>query len=349
MRPLHIVQLGPVPPPEGGVSRNMRAIGDELERSGHRCTFIATTKGPPSSEPNVFRPRSPIALIRTLRSMEFDVLHLHLGGDITPRVIALALACAVFGGKRKVLTIHSGAFPLSPLVQKARPFSIAGNVFRRFSKLIAVNDAIADAFHKFGVAKEKVEVISPFVLSRPDPNIELSTRLRDAVAGAEPLLVSVGGLEADYQPMFLVEAMPKLLERFPKAVLILVGDGSLRTQVEARIADLGLSAAVVPAGNVPHNETLHLIDKADVLLRTTLFDGDAISVREALHLGTPVVATDNGMRPKGVFLIRNGDAEGLFDAVERSIAAGKCESSEKDDGENIRKVVELYVSLSVAM
>src|SRR5438105_8526009 len=39
--------------------------------------------------------------------------------------------------------------------------------------------------------------------------------------------------------------------------------------------------------------SLRAIADADVLLRTTLYDGDAISVREALYLGTPVVATDN--------------------------------------------------------
>ena len=53
------------------------------------------------------------------------------------------------------------------------------------------------------------------------------------------------------------------------------------------------------AGNVEHPVVLHLIRDARLLLRTTLFDGDAISVREALFLGTPVIATDNKMRPDG--------------------------------------------------
>jgi glycosyltransferase involved in cell wall biosynthesis len=50
---------------------------------------------------------------------------------------------------------------------------------------------------------------------------------------------------------------------------------------------------------------------ADVMLRTTLFDGDAISVHEALYLGTPVIATDNGMHPEGVRLILNADRNAL--------------------------------------
>ena len=40
--------------------------------------------------------------------------------------------------------------------------------------------------------------------------------------------------------------------------------------------------------------------RADVTLCTTLYDGDAVSVREGLDLGTPVIATENGMHPVGV-------------------------------------------------
>ena len=38
------------------------------------------------------------------------------------------------------------------------------------------------------------------------------------------------------------------------------------------------------------------MSRITIFLRTTLYDGDSISVREALHLGVPVIASDNGMR-----------------------------------------------------
>ena len=38
---MHVLQLGPYPPPEGGISRNMLAIRDELLKRGDRCTIIA--------------------------------------------------------------------------------------------------------------------------------------------------------------------------------------------------------------------------------------------------------------------------------------------------------------------
>ena len=66
---------------------------------------------------------------------------------------------------------------------------------------------------------------------------------------------------------------------------------------------------------MPHAVTLRATLESDVVLRTTLYDGDSVSVREALYIGTPVIATDNGMRPEGVHLIPPSDAGRLRDAV----------------------------------
>jgi glycosyltransferase involved in cell wall biosynthesis len=50
------------------------------------------------------------------------------------------------------------------------------------------------------------------------------------------------------------------------------------------IASKNYSDRIFLTGDVEHKIVLHLIKKADILLRTTKFDGDAIAVREALFL-----------------------------------------------------------------
>jgi glycosyltransferase involved in cell wall biosynthesis len=72
-------------------------------------------------------------------------------------------------------------------------------------------------------------------------------------------------------------------------------------------------------GDVPHAQTLKTVAVSDVFLRTTLYDGDSISVREALHAGTPVIATDNRMRPPGVHLVPISDPPALAAAVARVV------------------------------
>lgn len=342
--PLHILQLGPYPPPEGGVSRNMLAIRDAALRHGHTCTIIATAKSSrQDGAENVHHPESAIGLLRLLASLKYDVAHLHVGGDISARVMALALAVSTFGRGRCVLTIHSGAFPQSEAARAAKPLSIRGLIFRRFSRIIAVNEPIGEVFRRYGVADEKVSVILPYALAIPDPEVRLDANLVEFAEQHSPLLLSVGGLEKDYEPLFQIAAMKAILNEYSNAGLLLVGDGSMRRDVDTAVAESGCSDNILVAGNVAHEQVLHLMDRADVLLRTTLFDGDAISVREALHLGTPVIATDNRMRPEGVELIKVGDESGLVTKLSRVVSNGKKRTaSPNSDNENIDAVLKIY-------
>jgi glycosyltransferase involved in cell wall biosynthesis len=86
--------------------------------------------------------------------------------------------------------------------------------------------------------------------------------------------------------------------------------------------------------------------ECDILLRTTLYDGDSVSVREALYIGTPVIATDNGMRPAGVHLVPPSDAERLRDAVVSLADVGAARREPAGDGqENVRAVAQFYEDL----
>ncbi len=344
---MHVLQLGPYPPPEGGVTRNMLAIRDELIKRGDDCSIIATTRSSRvGEEPNIYHPRSARQVLALLRSIEFDLLHLHIGGNVSNRMLGLAFAATFFAGKRSVLTIHSGAFPLTVEAKSAKRFSARGAIFRRFGRIIVVNDDLADVFARYGCAKHDIRKVLPFSLQLPDENIPIPASLAGFVAAHSPLLLSVGGLEQDYDPVFQIEAMSDILQEFPKAGLMIVGDGSMRSEVESAIAVSGYAQSIRVAGNVEHAVTLHLIDQADILLRTTLFDGDAISIREALFLGTPVIATDNGMRPDAVHLIDIGDRVELVKKIRELASSEKMPSATATpDDENIKRVVEIYQEL----
>lgn len=342
--PLRVLQLGPYPPPEGGISRNMLAIRDELHARGHHSSIIATSKSSRiDDEPNVYHPRSAFGLLRLLSSLKYDVLHLHLGGDVNRRVVALAAACSFFGRNKSILTLHSGEYPLTKNSRKASPKSIRGRIFQKFSHIIAVNDAIADVFHRYDVSSERVKVILPYSLRQPDERVQVPPDLSNFYAQYSPVLLSVGGLERDYDPMFQIAAMREILDEFPNAGLVIVGDGSMRADAEAAIAKSEYANNIFLAGNVDHAVTLHLINDADVFLRTTLFDGDAISVREAVFLGTPVIATNIGKRPDDVHLIDIGDKNALAQAIKDIVSAKRRkEVAGSPENENISAVVDLY-------
>lgn len=344
---MRVLQLGPVPPPEGGVSTNMLAIRDALIARGNECELIATTRGKGTSRiTGVHRPTSPIQFLRLLSSLRCDVVHLHIGGDVSARVLGLAFLTTLFGRGKKVLTLHSGAYPLTAEARSARRSSIRGFIFRRFDRVIAVNEALADVFRRYGVEHEKLRIILPHVLKRPDPNVAIPAALDDFIRDHSPILLSVGGLEHDYDPLLQVAAMRKIVQSHPNAGLLMVGDGGMRKAVEYAVANSGAADNVCIAGNVDHEVTLHLIQKCGILLRTTLFDGDAISIREALFLRRPVIATDNKMRPEGVHVIPIRDEDTLVSAVDRVLDLPKTKPIIRpDDNSNIDAVIDLYEEL----
>jgi glycosyltransferase involved in cell wall biosynthesis len=343
---MKVVQLGPYPPPHGGVQTNLVAIREYLRRNGHSCDAINLTRHRHGNAGGVYYPVGAGALVCLLWRLPADILHLHFGGDLTPRLLGLALFCSLLPGRKTVLTFHSGGYPGSPAGRTAAPATLRGYVLRRLDGLIAVNAEIAAMFSKFGARSERIRTILPFAVQPPDRSLPLPERLASFLSAHSPTLLTVGLLEPEYDLASQIDAMSGILERHPRAGLLIVGAGSLEESLRARIAGVPYRDHVLLYGDMPHAVTLRATLESDLLLRTTLYDGDSVSVREALYIGTPVIATDNGMRPEGVHLIPPSDPGRLRDAVCDVLMNGQVRRAPRGDGwENIRAVVRFYEEL----
>jgi glycosyltransferase involved in cell wall biosynthesis len=344
---MHILLLGPYPPPQGGVQRNMLAIRDELRRAGHACTIINITRSGRmngNEESDVYHPQTPLELVRLLFKLKYDLLHIHIGGEIPPRVLGLLAVCALFAWGKSVMTLHSGGYPSSKDGQNAGRLSLRGFIFRLFERLICVNRQQVEMFEKFGARKENISLIAPFFNQSPDESVVVPSRLKNFIDSHKPFLLTVGLLQPAYNLPLQIEVLENVRTKFPDAGLMIVGAGDLEDDLRRIIASKPYAEHVLLAGDVEHAVTLHLINGCDVLLRTTEYDGDAVSVREALHLDTPVIATDNGMRPEGVRLIQTSNAADLENAIESTLKQStvKVKSVKPDDYRNITAILHLY-------
>jgi glycosyltransferase involved in cell wall biosynthesis len=341
------VLLGPYPPPHGGVQTNLTAIREFLLARGEQCAVINLHRFRTGQGEAVFHPTGALETLRLLIGLRADIIHLHIGGDLTPRLLGLSLACCAIPGSKAVLTFHSGGYPSSKEGRSAGPRTLRGFVFRRFDRIIAVNPEIAKMFARFGVTRERVRLIAPHALPATPPRTEMPERLREFFDAHDPVLVSVGLLEPEYDLPLQIEALGEIRRQFPKAGLALIGAGSLEADLRKRIAAQPWSTHILLCGDVPHRATLAAIAAANTLLRTTLYDGDSVSVREALHLGTPVIATDNGMRPPGLRLIPASDPAALLRAIEECLNSPRREGAAHDGTgqENVEAVYQLYREL----
>lgn len=345
---MHVTQVGPIPPPFGGVQVHLMALRAHLRAQGDRVSAVNNTRHRQPDHDDLWFPASPQGMLARFAALRPDVIHLHLGGDLKRKDLLLCLACNQWPGARSVLTFHSGGFPSSPAGRAARPDSFAGRVVRRFDAVVAVNAEIADVFRRYGCAPSRVHVIEPHaepavdgVAAAPWPS-----RFAAFAAAHDPVLLTVGLLEPEYGLDLQVAALERVRAAGRNAGLIIIGSGSLEGELRARIAASPAGEHVLLAGDVPHPETLAAIARCDLLQRPTAYDGDSVSVREALALGTPVAATDTGMRPAGVHLLAARTPEAIAEAALRHAGqrtAGRGAAG-GDEG-NLARVRALYATL----
>jgi len=340
---MNVLHLGPFPPPYGGVQTNLVAIRNYLRSRGFGCGVINLTRYRRKDSDGVYYPGTPWETLSRILTIPHEIAHIHFCGNLNPRTTLVALLCTFLPGKKTVMTFHSGGYPSSPEGRAVRPNSLLGFTLRRLSALIAVNREIVDFFIRLGVAPERIHLIGPHAVDTSSMG-SVPPPLERFFDEHNPVLLSVGGLEPEYDIAFQIDAMEDLKARFPEIGLIVAGSGSLEKDLKSYVSTRPYASSIVLYGDMPHPVTLAAIDQCSVFLRTTLYDGDSVAVREALHLGAPVIATDNKMRPAGVHLIPISDRAAFVEAVEKAISMPRA--SRGDSGEeNLKKVVEVYLSL----
>ena len=341
-----VLQLGPYPPPHGGVQTNLVAIREHLRRHQIGAPVINLTRHRQATADDVHYPRTAMEVMRLLFAIRADIIHLHIGGQLTPRLLALCLMCTLVPGRRVVLTFHSGGYPKSEAGRDITRMSLRGFILRRLDAVIAVNAQIAEMFRRLGVSGDRIRLICPYSPVSVQNDLQLPQNLRTFCATHSPLLTTIGLLEPEYDLALQISAMTEIRKRHPEAGLVIIGSGSLEAELRRVIASHSEGAHVLLCGDVPHELTVRVLAESDLFLRTTHYDGDSVSVREALQLGVPVIATDNGMRPRDVCLISPSNQQALCDAISKVWAAGKrTRSTAETPAEHLDEVLDLYSSL----
>ena len=124
----------------------------------------------------------------------------------------------------------------------------------------------------------------------------------------------------------LFDAIPAVTERFPDVRFLLVGDGSLYEHLRQRARDEGFERNIIFTGLVERERIPELISAMDVLVHTSLREGIARVLPQAMAMGKPCVSFDLDGAPEVVIpgqtgeLVPAGDTAGLASALCRLLA-----------------------------
>ncbi len=148
------------------------------------------------------------------------------------------------------------------------------------------------------------------------PNLPLQSLPFDA-----PQLLCLGRLIADKGFDLALKAFASIVDRFPRARLVIAGDGPARSFLENQVAELGLRHSVEFVGWVPPEKVPSLLNAATVVIMPSHREGLPSVALEAALMARPVVATRVGGLPEVVLhqktglLIDDKDQEALAEAM----------------------------------
>jgi glycosyltransferase involved in cell wall biosynthesis len=228
-----------------------------------------------------------------LRRQRPALLHLHHVRPVADRHLAsLALAAGV---PHLVVTEHA--------VGRSRPAAqrtMQRPDLQRADAVTAVCGAVADALVRdYGVERARVRVVGNGA-DLPDEERErpIARRLRDDLGAGQfrPLWVCAARLEDRKGHAVLLEALAKVQARGLDFIVVLAGEGSLRADLEARVAAAGLGDRVRFFGQVDAVGPLLLA--ADACVLPSLWEALPLTLLEALARGRPVVASQVGGVPE---------------------------------------------------
>ena len=150
----------------------------------------------------------------------------------------------------------------------------------------------------------------PFIdpTEQPRPTAQAVRRFADehGLAGDGPILLTVGRMDSMKRQDILLDALPKVLRRYPRAKCLIVGGSSFSTasgglgstkgntwrrHLESRARALGVKNRVVFAGTVSTRDLACAYAASDVFVHSAPWEGFGLVVIEAWTYGRPVVVS----------------------------------------------------------
>ncbi|MET8049321.1 glycosyltransferase family 4 protein [Streptosporangium sp. NPDC005286] len=316
---------------EGGVGRHVAMLAGGLVRGGHRVVVA----GPPSTErafgfaalgarfvpvPISDRPRPlddlrAVMALRTLRGAH--AVHAH--GLRAGALAAIALAGT---GTGLVVTLHNAA--TAGGVVGAVYGLLERIVARRADRILVVSPDLGERMAHLGARGVEAAVV-------PAPALPPSGRAagdirRELGTGERVIFLTVARLAQQKGLETLLDvakALPEVrrdAEHASGPVFLVAGEGPLRAELQERIDRENLPVRLLGA----RTDVGDLLGVARALLVPSRWEGQPLTVQEALRAGTAVIATAVGGIPAMVgeagLLVPYGDVAAMRDAVARMLA-----------------------------
>ena len=256
-------------------------------------------------------PARDLPAVRALRRLirGADAVHAHgvRAGSLT-RLALLRLP----NPPRSVVTLHNAMLATGA---RARLLGVLERLaVRRADMVFGASGDLVDRARELGARHAGLGPI-PAPPLPPPARDRAQVRADFGLDPSRPLLLAVGRLAPQKAYPVLLDALAQLTVD-SKPALVIAGDGPLRADLDARIAELGVDAHLLGS----RDDVADLLAAADVFVLSSDWEARALVVQEALRAGLPVIATRAGGIPdlvgEAAVLVPPGDPGALARALD---------------------------------
>lgn len=286
-------------------------------------------------------------LRRIVRDRQIDIVHAH-----EYKTDLLAWLLARVDRVTPLATVH-GWTGHSPRERRVY-YPADKRLLSWFPRLVAVSNEIRDELVGHGARPERVTTILNGIdhrrFGRDAARVE-GVRRQLGLAPDDVVIGSVGRLEPQKRFDLLIDAFAALRREHPRLVLLIAGDGSLRQELAAQVARLGLGESCRLLGHCADVVEVH--HAMDLFVQSSDYEGTPNAVLEAMALETPVVATNVGGTAELVregldgIIVQPGSAKSLVQALRAALMDGHQARTERVA--QARRRVETVLSFDARM
>jgi len=256
-----------------------------------------------------------IALWQIAKNEKFDLIHTH-----GYRADILAWALSLIINSPMISTIHG--FILN---DKKLALYKAIDIFalKKFNYLLPVSAALKKELIKYGIKKNKIEVLPNAVRlenSKIKNNVYYNNIKKKIKTNKNTTTVGyIGRLSIEKGCRYLIKAVSILTENEINIKLVIVGDGPDRKNLETLINKHNLKTQVIFTGF--QTDIAGIFKVFDIFVLPSLTEGAPMALLEAMSFEKAVIASAVGEIPKIINDMQNGilikakDPLGIADAI----------------------------------
>ncbi len=306
----------------------------------------------------LFDIKAILSLYKFIKKEKFDIVHTNLlKADLIGRIIARFL---------KVPVILSTEHGIHTWQVKGKFWGIIIKRLYQFSAkfakyIIVVSKSVRQDLLKNNLPENKIKLIyngvdTDYFSTMPkDEKEKMHSYLSDEKF--DNLIGVVGNIVPLKGHSYFIDAIPLILEKHPSTMVVFIGEGPLREDLEEKVNQKKLSKNVKFLGEL-YSILPKMIASMDLFVQPSLIESFGLAVAEAQSCAIPVVASKTGGIPEIIldektgFLVAPGNPEQiaekvnfLLDNPEKSVEMGREGRKHIIDNFNIERTAEAYYAI----